>query len=220
MAAIIVAGGSGRRMGGDTPKQFMLLAGKPLLAHAIASFSEYNPAMPIIVVLPAEHVERWSSLCKKHLIATPHTVVVGGDERFHSVKKGLAKVAEAEVIAVHEGVRPLVSKQLIKRCFRTASEKGSAIPVIPLSSSVRSVSAEGNRAEDRSRLRVVQTPQCFQVDLLREAYEMPYDAAFTDDATLVERTGHALTLVDGDESNLKVTMPTDLLIAEALLRAD
>ena len=216
-AAILVAGGMGTRMGGPIPKQFMLLKGKPLLCRTIEAFHHYDPAMPIIVVLPQQQIPIWKSLCIGHNFFIDHTVVAGGQERFHSVHEGLKQVMHDGLVAVHDGVRPLVSVELIDRCFRATEAHGAAIPVMPITSSVREVTENGSRPIDRSRLRAVQTPQCFRMDLLRKAFEQPYDPAFTDEATLVERTGVRVHLVDGEERNIKVTTPMDLRLAEVVL---
>lgn len=216
-STIIVAGGSGKRMGSSVPKQFLLLKGKPLLCWTIDAFRAYDAAMPIIVVLPEAQIPIWKSLCIGHGFHTEHHVVAGGEERFHSVRNGLAAVTHAGLVAVHDGVRPLVSKELIARCFEAAEAQGSGIPVVPISSSVREVSGGSSRAIDRSTLRAVQTPQCFRTELLRKAFELPYDPAFTDEATLVERLGGAVHLVDGEEANIKVTTPMDLKVVEAML---
>lgn len=219
-SVIIVAGGSGKRMGGNVPKQFLLLGGKPLLCHTIEAFHRFDPAMQLVVVLPKEQLEPWEQRCAAHAFTVPHTMVAGGAERFHSVREGLGMVQHEGLVAVHDGVRPLVPEALINRCFNAADRHGAAIPVMPLSSSVRKVEGHGSVALDRSALRIVQTPQCFQVPLLREAFEQPFDPAFTDEATLVERTGVAVHLVEGEERNLKVTTPIDLRMAEALLEAE
>lgn len=216
-AAILVAGGSGKRMGGSIPKQFMLLKGRPLLCWTIDVFRKYGATMPIIVVLPEAQIPIWKALCIGHGFHTEHRIVPGGEERFHSVRNGLAAVDHDGVVAVHDGVRPLVSVELIARCFDSAEEHGSAIPVVPISSSVREVIGEGSRAIDRTTLRAVQTPQCFRVELLRKAFELPYDPAFTDEATLVERIGEQVRLVDGEERNLKVTTSTDLEFVQQLI---
>lgn len=219
-SVIIVAGGSGRRMGAAVPKQFLLLGGKPLLCHAISAFHGFNPAMQLIVVLPNEQTGAWQALCATHNFQVPHAVVHGGTERFHSVREGLKLVQHDGVVAVHDGVRPLVSMELIANCFSAAEQHGAAIPVVPLSSSVRMVEDGSSRALDRSQLRIVQTPQCFRVPLLRKAFELPYDLAFTDEATLAERSGTAVQLVEGDERNIKVTTPIDLHVAETLWEAE
>ena len=216
-STIIVAGGSGKRMASPVPKQFMLVKGKPVLCHVISAFHLYDPAMQIIVVLPKEQIDSWRVLCIGHGFTIDHTVVAGGEERFHSVREGLKEVAHDGLVAVHDGVRPLVSLGLIERCFAATELHDAAIPVVPVSSSMRELTDEGSRALDRSRLRIVQTPQCFQVELLRKAFKLPYDPAFTDEATLVERMGNLVRLVEGDERNIKVTTPDDLVIAAALL---
>ncbi len=216
-STIIVAGGSGKRMASPVPKQFMLVKGKPVLCHVISAFHLYDPAMQIIVVLPKEQIDSWRVLCIGHGFTIDHTVVAGGEERFHSVREGLKEVAHDGLVAVHDGVRPLVSLGLIERCFAAAELHDAAIPVVPVSSSMRELTDEGSRALDRSRLRIVQTPQCFQVELLRKAFKLPYDPAFTDEATLVERMGNLVRLVEGDERNIKVTTPDDMVIAAALL---
>jgi 2-C-methyl-D-erythritol 4-phosphate cytidylyltransferase len=216
-STIIVAGGSGKRMGTAVPKQFLLLKGKPLLCWTIDAFHAYDKEMPIIVVLPEAQIPIWKSLCIGHGFLTPHEVVAGGAERHHSVKNGLATVQHDGLVAVHDGVRPLVSKELIARCFDAAEQHGAAIPVTPITSSVRERDGATNRAVDRTRLVAVQTPQCFRMDLLRKAFEQPYDPSFTDEATMVERIGATITLVEGDERNIKVTTPMDMKVAEVLL---
>jgi 2-C-methyl-D-erythritol 4-phosphate cytidylyltransferase len=216
-STIIVAGGTGKRMGAAMPKQFLLLKGKPLLAWTIEAFNRYDPGMSIIVVLPEAQIPVWGALCTNFHFNAPHDVVAGGEERFHSVRNGMARVMHDGLVAVHDGVRPLVGTDLIARCFNAAEEYGAAIPVMPITSSVREVQDEGSRAVDRSRLRTVQTPQCFSANLLRRAMDLPYDAAFTDEATLVERLGVEVHLVEGDERNIKITSPLDLQMAEVLL---
>ena len=218
-STIIVAGGSGKRMSSAIPKQFLLLQGKPVLCHTIEAFYRFDPDMQLIVVLPQDQMDAWTALCSTHGFTIDHTVVAGGAERFHSVGEGLKAVKHIGLVAVHDGVRPLVSVELITRCFAAAEEHGAAIPVVPVSSSVRELEEGGSHAVDRSRLRIVQTPQCFRVELLRKAFELPYDPAFTDEATLVERMGLAVHLVEGEERNIKVTTPVDLQLAEMVLRA-
>jgi len=218
-STIIVAGGSGTRMGGPIPKQFLLLKGRPLLCWTIEAFHRYDPAMPIILVLPQQQITVWKTLCIGHHFHLPHTIVPGGAERFHSVRNGLAQVEHDGLVAVHDGVRPLASEALIDRCFRAAEAHGAAIPVVPIASSVREVGGDASRALDRSKLRAVQTPQCFRVEVLRKAFDLPYDPAFTDEATLVERIGAKVHLVDGEERNIKVTTKEDLLTADVMLRS-
>lgn len=204
-------------MGGTVPKQFLLLRGQPILCHSIAAFHRADPAMRLIVVLSAEQMDTWRALCAEHRFTLEHTVVAGGAERFHSVREGLKEVKHEGLVAVHDAVRPLVRVELIGRCLAAAEEHGAAIPVVPVSSSVRELVGGGSRAVHRDRLRMVQTPQCFRVGMLRKAFEQTYDPAFTDEAALVERMGMAVQLVDGDERNIKVTTALDLTLATALL---
>lgn len=216
-STIIVAGGAGKRLGGPVPKQFQTVRGRPLLMWTIEAFHRFDPTMPIIVVLPQEHFDIWKALCMGHRFFIAHTVVAGGEQRWHSVKAGLEKVEGDGLVAVHDGVRPLVAPELIARCFDAAKNSAAAIPVVPVVPSVRETTADGSRALDRARLLAVQTPQCFHADLLRRAFEQPYDPAFTDEATLVERLGVHVALVEGDENNIKVTTPIDLKVAELVL---
>lgn len=205
-------------MGAEVPKQFLLLKGKPLLYHTLKAFHSFDPLLQIILVLPSDHHEMWRQLCEEHDLYLPHQIVNGGEERWHSVKAGLQQIeGKGGVVAVHDGVRPLISVDLISRCFEHAERTGSAIPVVQISSSVRMITAGGNEAIDRTKLRSVQTPQCFQIDLLRAAFELPYDPAFTDEATMIERLGRKVELIPGEERNIKITTPFDLKVAEALM---
>lgn len=214
---IIVAGGSGRRLGGSLPKQFRMLGSLPVLGHTINAFARTLPGAPIVVVLPEGQIDFWKNLSSRFDIAR-HTCTAGGDERFHSVRNGLEALSpETALIAVHDGVRPLVSEELIRRCIECAAGHGSAIPVIEAVDSLRRLTPDGSRPEDRSRLRIVQTPQVFDATLLRLAYETDYSPAFTDDASVVERTGHPVALCPGERRNLKITSADDLPIAAALL---
>ena len=214
---IIVAGGSGKRLGGPVPKQFRTVKGRPVLMWTIEAFHKADPGMALVVVLSKEHFDIWKALCMGHRFFVPHEVVAGGQERWHSVKAGLAQVQDDGLVAVHDGVRPLVSSGLIERCFAAAHDKAAAIPVVPVVPSIRETTADGSRALDRSRLLAVQTPQCFHTDLLRKAFEQPYDPAFTDEATLVERLGVKVALVEGEENNIKVTTALDMQLMERLL---
>ena len=220
--AIIVAGGSGTRFGAEMPKQFIDLNGKPILMHTIEVFEQALAGQDheLLVTLPAAEFDQWRQLCDRYRFDVPHRVVAGGETRWHSVKNALTAVGDGidvDVIAVHDGVRPLASVELINRCFDTARLKGSAIPVVSLNDSVRQVEGEASRALDRSSLRAVQTPQTFDARLLLEAYNLPFESTFTDDASVVERAGHDVTLVEGDPCNLKITRPMDLALAEYLL---
>jgi len=217
--AIVVAGGSGSRFGGDIPKQFLLLGGQPILMHTITRLARATTA-PVTVVLPEEHIERWRAMCRDYEYNEPHTVVAGGDTRFESVKRGLfsLSLAAGDVVAVHDGVRPLCGAALVERVFATAAILGSAIPVVPVTDSVRLVMPSGRTsALDRSTLRAVQTPQAFNAMALRDAYCVPYSPRFTDDAAVMENAGHEMTLVEGEPTNLKITHPVDLVVAEYIL---
>lgn len=216
-STIIVAGGSGKRLGGPVPKQFQTVKGRPLLMWTIEAFHRFDPSMQLIVVLPQTHFDIWKALCMGHRFFIEHEVVAGGEQRWHSVKAGLEKVEGDGLVAVHDGVRPLVSTELIARCFDAADKHAAAIPVVPVVPSIRETTAEGSRALDRSKLLAVQTPQCFHTDLLRKAFEQPYDPTFTDEATLVERLGMRVALVEGEENNIKVTAAMDMRLIEALL---
>lgn len=216
--AVIVAAGSGRRMGGGLPKQFRLLAGMPVLGHTVNLFARAVRGIDIVVVLPADRIEFWRNFAARFDIA-PHKCVAGGEERFHSVRAGVAALSPAvDFVAVHDGVRPLASEELVCRCFDCAAANGTAVPVVALSDSCRRV-AEGGASEpvDRSVLRLVQTPQVFGADVLRTVYERDYAAEFTDDATLVERAGVAVTLCEGERTNIKLTEPDDFAIAAAII---
>lgn len=215
IAILIVAGGSGTRMGGETPKQFLPLAGEPLLMHTIRRFSEALPDAVRVVVLPGQHIARWEALCREYGFTIAHTVTHGGQTRFDSVRNGLKAAPPCQMIGVHDGVRPLIDKELIFRVLNVAEKSGAAIPVVPVTDSLREIPA--NRAVDRSRYVAVQTPQFFRSSLLIKAYERG-NAGFTDDASVVESSGISVTLVPGEPNNIKVTTPVDLAVAEALLK--
>ena len=216
-SAIIVAGGKGTRFMSDVPKQFLLLNGKPVLMHTIQRFYEYNHDMQIIVVLPAKQTDYWQSLCKKHNFSIPHTVVNGGDTRTESVINGLRHVPDHGWVAVHDGVRPLVTADLIGRCFGQAGKTGCAIPTLPATDTLRHITG---RLIDRSSVLMVQTPQVFDSELLKKAYsnisKQSKTTAFTDDASVFETAGNSLTFIDGERNNIKITTPFDLVLAEAI----
>lgn len=219
VAVIIVAGGKGKRMGSALPKQFLPLAGRPILMHTIERFATALPGCRIVVVLPHDRHSFWQTLCAEHGFALPHRVCDGGATRFESVRNGLAEIGDAEVIAVHDGVRPLVTSELIRRVVEAAEQSGAAIPVVLPNDSLREIELEGeSRIVDRSRYRMVQTPQVFRRSVLLEAYRQPYNNAFTDDASVVEYAGGTMALCEGDYANLKITTPTDCLIAEVLMK--
>ncbi|WP_426060606.1 2-C-methyl-D-erythritol 4-phosphate cytidylyltransferase [Hymenobacter sp. B1770] len=217
--AILVAGGTGSRMAADRPKQFLLLRGEPVLLHTLRRFAD--PALSvieIIVVLPADQLETWRELCRAHQVAIAHTLVPGGASRWASVKAGLAALGEHQegLVAVHDGVRPLVSHLVVERTYVAAATHAAAAAAVMPKDSVRLLSQHGSAAQNRSRLRLMQTPQTFEIDLLRRAYAMPELPAFTDDATVVDDLCR-VQLVEGDYRNLKITTPEDLIIAEALV---
>lgn len=216
--AIILAGGKGLRMGADLPKQFLLLAGKPVLMHTLEAFHQADSTTELILVLPLDHQAYWKELCMRHAFTLMHTIVTGGNVRFESVRNGLALVTEESLVAVHDGVRPLVKPTLIAKCFEAAADKGAVIPVFELTESIRRIEGDRSRAEDRSLFRSVQTPQTFRSELLKKAYEQAFKAEFTDDASVVEAAGCEIALVEGHRENIKITTPQDLLLAELLLR--
>jgi 2-C-methyl-D-erythritol 4-phosphate cytidylyltransferase len=216
--AIIVAGGRGLRMGGELPKQFLPLCGKPVLMRTLELFEgEVNR---IILVLPEDHIPFWKELCERYHFTLPHTVALGGETRFHSVRSGLSHLPQAGLVAVHDGVRPLASQALIRRSFEEAERSGSSLPACPVTDSLRLLQEEGkSEAVDRSRYVAVQTPQTFDLGRLQQAYEQAYSPLFTDDASVYEAASlGSITLIDGEETNIKLTTPRDLLLAELLLR--
>lgn len=215
--AIIVAGGTGTRMKTDVPKQFLLLKGRPVLMHTMEVFHMYDDKIEIIITLPATAFDQWEQLCREHHFNIPYRYVAGGTTRFHSVKNALAEINENGLIAIHDGVRPLISIQTISRCFATAEKSGNAIPVITIPESIRQIDGPASKAVDRSQFRLIQTPQVFQSNILLIAYQQPYTAEFTDDASVVEKMGNQIHLVEGNIENIKITTPTDLIIAEALI---
>jgi 2-C-methyl-D-erythritol 4-phosphate cytidylyltransferase len=218
--AVIVAGGKGARMGSDIPKQFLHLLGKPLLCYPILAFAQAIPGIELIVVLPEDQLRSAEIVIKSYLNGINVTVVVGGGTRYHSVRNGLKKVKDdGGIVFVHDGARPLLSKDLILRTFWQAMEKGSAIPTVPVTDSMRLVDGGSSKPLDRAHLRVVQTPQTFKTGIILPAFEQPYHPSFTDEATVVEAFGKKVYLIDGDWENIKVTTPGDMILADALLRS-
>ena len=228
---IVVAGGKGLRMGGEIPKQFLPVGGKPVLMRTLERFREYSPELRIILVLPEAQQDYWRQLCREYSFTVEHTIANGGDTRFHSVKNGLALIPDdvQGVVGVHDGVRPFVSTDVIGRCYEAARTLEAVIPVTPVVETLRYV---GHQTDDdkstlhgnatsknvlRSDYRLVQTPQTFTVSLLKQAYALPYTDTFTDDASVVEALGHNVSMVDGNRENIKITTPFDLVIAEALV---
>lgn len=219
---IIVAGGKGLRMGSDVPKQFLPVGGVPVLMRTISRFAEAVPGIGIILVLPESQHGYWDSLCREHSFTVSHTVVNGGDTRFASSRNGLMAIpADAQgLVGIHDGVRPFVSAEVICRCYDAARSHGAAIPVMPVTDTLRLVSPDGGGHNVlRSDYRVVQTPQVFDISLARRAFDRPYSESFTDDASVVEAAGHRVTMVEGNRENIKLTTPFDLKIAESLLNA-
>lgn len=215
---IIVAGGSGSRMGTEIPKQFLELAGKPVLMHTIQIFCDYDPDCELILVLPEKQWEFWNGLCLKHSFSIVHQVVTGGETRFDSVRNGLKLIKDEGIVFIHDGVRPLVSSETLQRCFEMALKNGNAIPVLPVTESLRKLEGEHTISVDRSLYFNVQTPQTFRSEQILEAFRQNYDIAFTDDASVVEKAGYSIALVKGNPENIKITAPTDLIIAEAFLK--
>ncbi|MGN1246215.1 MAG: 2-C-methyl-D-erythritol 4-phosphate cytidylyltransferase [Muribaculaceae bacterium] len=225
--AIIVAGGSGTRFGSDVPKQFLPLAGIPVLMHTVRKFAHCNAQ--VVLVLPSAQQDYWRELCKNHHFEVECTVATGGSSRFESVKNGLravealaaetCDVGEKMVVAVHDGVRPLVSPKVIERAYEEAAIYGSAVPVVAVTDSIRHIEPDGtSRAMRRDELVAVQTPQTFTLDLLHEAYNVELSPLFTDDASVVEAAGHCIHLIEGNHDNMKITHPGDIAIAENILK--
>ena len=214
---IIVAGGSGSRMGSVTPKQFLELVGLPILMHTLKKFQQSIVGGEIILVLPEKERNTWQALCEKHHFDVPHQIVNGGESRFHSVQNALQKVNEKSIVAIHDGVRPLVSETVINNCMQSAEKIGAAIPTLPIHDSFRKISDKGSQIRDRSKFVLVQTPQCFQSEIILKAYQQEYQNSFTDDASVVEELGHNIYLEEGNKENIKITTPEDLKIAEALI---
>jgi 2-C-methyl-D-erythritol 4-phosphate cytidylyltransferase len=214
--AIIVAGGIGKRMNSSIPKQFMLLKDKPILMHTLEKFYTYDNTIELRLVLPPSLVETWDVLCTKYNFNICHMLCKGGEHRFHSVKNGLSDISSPSLVAIHDGVRPLVSLSTIANCFNMAEKNGTAIPVLKLTESIRRVKGKSSVAEDRTLFRSVQTPQVFQSEIILNAYNSSYKEAFTDDASVVENSGKEIFLTEGNEENIKITSPQDLLVAEIL----
>jgi len=217
---IVVAGGKGERMGATIPKQFLELAGKPILMHTLEKFKKTVPSIEIILALPENQINFWEELFDKYqLPKVPHQIVKGGETRFHSVQNALKFIKENSIVAIHDGVRPLVSNKTIEVCFAEAEKQGNAIPVVDVVDSLRHYSKQNgtNEAVSRSCYKIVQTPQCFTSELILKAYEQDFDKLFTDDSTVVERLGETINLVAGNRENIKITTSEDLLVAEAYL---
>lgn len=215
--ALIVAGGSGKRMGIEIPKQFLELDGRPVLMHTIERFKSFNESIEIITVLPENQLRHWLYLQEKYSFTIPQTIVKGGIHRFFSVKNGLKFVNTPGMVAIHDGVRPFVSLDTIKRCFEAAEKLGNAIPSVTPSDSLRILNEQGSQSVNRLIARLIQTPQVFSADLIKKAYKQDYSPEFSDDATVLEKSGEKINLIEGNRENIKITTPEDLLISSALL---
>lgn len=214
--ALIVAGGKGTRIKSALPKQFIELHGKPILLHTLEAFIRYSPTISIVLVLPEDDFEIWHSICKKFNFMYPIVLQKGGETRFQSVKNGLLKIEEG-LVAIHDGVRPLVSEDIIGASFRLAAIHKCAIAAVRLKESIRMTDQDNTKAVDRSRFRLIQTPQTFQVGVIKKAYEQKEDNSFTDDASVAERAGNIISLFEGSYENIKITTQEDLVVAEALM---
>ena len=213
---IIVAGGKGLRMGGDIPKQFLPIGGKQVLMRTIERFRAYSNNLQIILVLPEAQQDYWKQLCKEYAFDVDYMLTNGGETRFHSVQHGLALIPDDAqgVVGVHDGVRPFPSIEVIKNCYETAREKKAVIPVVPVVETLRHIT---DGTKPRNEYRLVQTPQCFDIQLLKAANRQPYNDGFTDDASVVEAFGFENTLIEGNRENIKITTPYDIVVAEAII---
>lgn len=214
---IIVAGGKGLRMGSDLPKQFLPVGGKPVLMHTLEVFRKYDAAIQLILVLPREQQDFWKQLCREHDFDVEHRVADGGKTRFHSVKNGLALVQAPGLVGVHDGVRPFVSVEVIRRCYDLAEQHKAVIPVVDVVETLRHLTEVGSETVSRNDYKLVQTPQVFDVELLKQAYEQEFTPFFTDDASVVEAMGVPVHLAAGNRENIKITTPFDLKVGSALL---
>lgn len=216
-SVIIVAGGKGLRMGSDLPKQFLPISGKPVLMHTLEVFRQYDALLQIILVLPQEQQEFWKQLCDEHRFDVEHTVADGGQTRFHSVKNGLALVQTPGLVGVHDGVRPFVSVEVIRRCYDLAERQRAVIPVVDVVETLRHLTDAGSETVSRNDYKLVQTPQVFDMELLKQAYAQEFTPFFTDDASVVEAMGVPVYLAEGNRENIKITTPFDLKVGSALL---
>lgn len=218
---IIVAGGKGLRMGGEIPKQFRLIAGRPVLMRTVEAFLAAYSDIHVVLVLPHDQQAYWAALCQDYAFRASMTIADGGATRFHSVQNGLALIPDEDecIVGVHDGVRPFVSPEVIRRCYENARTQGATVPVVPVVETVRQLLPDGSsRSVDRDEYRLVQTPQTFPLSMLRRAYAQPYVPAFTDDASVVQSLGLPVYLVEGNRQNIKLTTPEDLMLAEAICK--
>lgn len=219
-AVVIVAGGTGRRMGGEIPKQYLKLEGKPVIIHTLEQFKRFDPDMDVVLVLAQKHRKFWETMASAHSDMSPIKLATGGVSRFHSVRNGIQEIEDDVVVGIHDAVRPFVSMETLERCYSTAHKTGSAIPVIDMDESVRMIKGDQSSVHmDRSALKRVQTPQVFRAEMIREAYNHTEDHTFTDDASVFESHFGKVTLVEGNRQNIKITTPTDLLLASLFNRS-
>lgn len=217
--ALIVAGGKGTRIKSTLPKQFLELNGKPIILHTLEAFNRYSEKIIVVLVLPEDDFPIWNELVKKHSFNRSIILQKGGDTRFQSVKNGLDKVEGPGLVAIHDGVRPLVSEDIIGASFRLAAVHQSTVAAVRLKESIRMTDQDNTKAMDRSRFRLIQTPQTFDIDLIKQAYKLKEDASMTDDASVAEKSGHLISLFEGSYENIKITTQDDLIVAEALLNS-
>lgn len=215
--AIIVAGGTGTRMGGKTPKQFIEINNKPVIIYSFEAFYHYDKSIQFILVLHTDYFSLWKKIIKKYPVYANIEIVTGGKTRFHSVQNAVRIIREEALIAVHDAVRPMVSIGTITRCYETAGIKGCAVPCMEVSESLRELTSTGSRPIDRNKIRTIQTPQVFRSDILIKAYRQRYNAKYTDDSTVVENAGYKITLTEGNRHNIKITTKEDLIFAETLM---
>ena len=219
--ALVVAGGTGTRMGAEIPKQFLLLNGEPILMHTLRVFHGIASISEIILVLPEHQIAQWQTLCGKFKFSIKHSIIIGGETRFQSVLNGLNAVNNPEaLVAIHDGVRPLVSVETIERCFTEAEIHGNAIPAIKPFETIRFLDDNGSYPLDRERVMLIQTPQVFKVSTIKRCYNTPWQPSFTDDASVAEFSGEKINLVEGNQENIKITTPQDILIAELLMKGE
>jgi len=215
--AIIVAGGTGIRMKGPIPKQFIEINGKPVIIYSLEAFYKFDNSIHFIIALHSDYFSIWEKIIRNYPVFSGIKIVPGGESRFHSVLNAVNMIEGESLVAIHDAVRPLVSRETISRCFKTAETDGCAIPCLEINESVREITSTGTKPVNRDKLRNIQTPQVFRSDILRKAYKQKYQINFTDDATVVEKAGYKITLVEGNRENIKITTKEDLFLAETLL---
>ncbi len=219
LSVVIVAGGKGYRTGAEIPKQFIPIAGKPMLMHTVETFYNYSKSIRIILVLPQDYISLWRQVCRDHNFTLKHIIVKGGETRFHSVKNGLKEVSPDEIVAVHDGARPFASVKLINRCYKeTYDSQCGVIPVVDEVNSIRKITGDGSEIINRTDIKIVQTPQVFPGSLLKSAYEAKYDPSFTDDASVAERNGVTIKLICGEDTNLKITTSFDMELSDHIFK--